>query len=76
MDTVIFTGRMPMETFKAERPLEYERLMAEGRLQERLAPAPTAAELRLAYTFGFIALTIGVVLAGFIFWALLTGLVH
>jgi ABC-type antimicrobial peptide transport system permease subunit len=39
-----------------------------------MAPAPTAAELRRAYIFGFIALAIGIVLAVFIFWALLGSL--
>jgi hypothetical protein len=74
MDTVIFTGRMPLELFKEERALEYERLVAQGKLDEYLVPAPTAAELRRAYIFGFIALTIGIVLAVFIFWALLGSL--
>ena len=32
MDTVVFTGRMPLEAFKEERPLEYERLVAQGKL--------------------------------------------
>jgi hypothetical protein len=74
MDTVIFTGRMPLELFKEERALEYERLVAQGKLDDYLAPAPTAAELRRAYIFGFIALAIGIVLAVFIFWALLGSL--
>jgi len=39
-------------------------------------PAPTAAELRRAYIFGFSALSIGIVLAFFIFWALLSGGFH
>jgi cytochrome b subunit of formate dehydrogenase len=76
MDTVIFTGRMPLETFKHERPLEYERLVKEGRFDEFLVPPPTPEEFRRAYVFGFAALTIGVVLAVFIFWALLTGGLH
>jgi len=76
MDTVVFTGRMPLETFKTERPLEYERLVAEGTLEQRMAPPPSALELRIAHIFGFSAVAIGVVLAGFIFWALLSGLVH
>jgi hypothetical protein len=74
MDTVIFTGRMPLATFIHERPLEYERLVAAGKLEERLAPAPSALELRIAYLFGFAAVTVGVVLAAGIFWALLSGL--
>ena len=74
LDPVVFTGRMPLEAFKEERPLEYDRLVAEGKLEERLTPAPTAVEFRVAYVFGFTALTIGIVLAVFIFRALLSGL--
>jgi cytochrome b subunit of formate dehydrogenase len=76
LDTVVFTGRMPLEAFKEERPLEYARLVAQGKLEERMAPAPTAIELRVAYVFGFAALVVGIVLAVFIFWALLGGLLH
>jgi cytochrome b subunit of formate dehydrogenase len=76
MDTVVFTGRMPLEVFKEERPLEYERLVAQGRLDEVMAPAPTAAERTRAYVFGFTTLTIGIVLAVFIFWGLLGGMLH
>jgi len=76
LDTVVFTGRMPLEAFKEERPLEYGRLVAQGKLEERLTPAPTAVEFRVAYVFGFAALIIGIVLAVFIFRALLGGLLH
>jgi cytochrome b subunit of formate dehydrogenase len=76
MDTVVFTGRMPLETLEEERPLEYARLVAQGKLEEKLAPAPTTAEFRIAYIFGFAALVVGIVLAVFIFWALLGGLLH
>jgi hypothetical protein len=41
-----------------------------------LSPAPTAVETRVAYVFGFTALAIGIVLAVFIFRALLGGLMH
>jgi cytochrome b subunit of formate dehydrogenase len=76
LDPVVFTGRMPLEAFKEERPLEYARLVAEGKLEERLVPAPTVVEMRVAYVFGFAALAIGIVLAVFIFRALLGGLMH
>ncbi|MDP1900283.1 MAG: cytochrome b/b6 domain-containing protein [Rubrivivax sp.] len=76
LDPVIFTGRVPLERFKEERPLEYERLVAQGKLEELLEPAPTAAEFKRAYIFGFTALSIGVVLAVFIFLALLGTLNH
>jgi cytochrome b subunit of formate dehydrogenase len=74
MDTVIFTGRMPLERFKDERPMEYERLVAEGKLDELLVPPPTAYALRRAYVFGFSALTLGILLAAFIFSGLLSSL--
>lgn len=73
MDPVIFTGCMPLARFKDERPLEYERLLAAGTLDDHLVPAPTPAALRRAYVFGFSALAIGIFLAAFIFAALLGG---
>jgi cytochrome b subunit of formate dehydrogenase len=76
MDPVIFTGRMPLERFKDERPLEYERLVASGELDQYLVPPPTASDLRRAYIFGFAAVAIGIALAVMIFWALLSGLLH
>jgi cytochrome b subunit of formate dehydrogenase len=76
MDPVIFTGRMPLARFKEERPLEYERLVAQGKLDELIMPPPTAAELRRAHIFGFTAVAIGITLAFFIFWGLLSGGLH
>ena len=33
MDIVIFTGRMPLEEFKEDKPAEYEALVASGQLE-------------------------------------------
>jgi cytochrome b subunit of formate dehydrogenase len=74
MDTVIFTGRMSLERFEKERPLEYQRLVAAKRLDSVLASAPTRSELTRAYVFGFLAVAIGVALAVGIFVALLGSL--
>jgi cytochrome b subunit of formate dehydrogenase len=76
MDTVIFTGRMPLATFKHERPLEYERLVADGTLEQRMAPPPSTLELRIAHIFGYTAVVLGVTFAVFIFWGLLSSLSH
>jgi cytochrome b subunit of formate dehydrogenase len=76
MDPVVFTGRMPLERFKDERPQEYARMVASGRLEQMLLPAPTPAELARAYVFGFFAVAIGVALAVGIFIALAGGLLH
>lgn len=71
MDPVIFTGRMTLERFKEERPLEYQRLADLGELESIAADPPTPAELRNAYIFGFSALAIGVALAVGIFWSII-----
>ena len=72
MDLVIFTGKISLERFKAERPLEYERLVASGELEQHLVEGPNPRQRRDAYIFGSIFLFIGVLLAIGIIWALLT----
>jgi thiosulfate reductase cytochrome b subunit/nitrate/TMAO reductase-like tetraheme cytochrome c subunit len=72
LDPVIFTGRMPLERFKVERPLEYERLVRTGTLEAHLVPPPTRARRIVAYVFGGTAVTIGLLLAVAIIWSLLT----
>jgi cytochrome b subunit of formate dehydrogenase len=72
MDTVIFTGKMSLERFKSERPLEYQRLVDNDELQGYLVDPPTVAERRRAYIWGTIFLTVGLLLAVGIIWALLT----
>jgi len=72
MDIVVFTGKMPLHKFKAERPLEYQRLVDNNELEEYLVPPPTQAEALTAYIWGTIFLTIGIALAIGIIWALLS----
>jgi hypothetical protein len=67
MDPVIFTGSMPLEKFKEERPLEYERAVKEGRLESMLVDPPDEGHLIRAYVFGFAAVAIGIALAVGIF---------
>jgi len=71
LDPVIFTGVVPLERFKEERPVEYDRLVASGQLESRLAPPPSASRLRNAALFGFTAVAIGLILVFAIFWSLL-----
>ncbi len=70
MDPVIFTGAMPLERFKEERPLEYERMVASGTLEKNLVPQPERANLTTAYVFGTIAVVLGLACAVGIFVAL------
>ncbi len=59
MDTVIFTGRMSLQELQHERPLEYQRLVAENRLKE-YQTAPQAAWMTDAgIVFGFATVLIG-----------------
>lgn len=73
LDPVIFTGRMPLARLQEERPLEYERLVREGKLEAALAEPPTRRELRIARFFGFLAVGIGLLLAVGILIGLLGG---
>jgi cytochrome b subunit of formate dehydrogenase len=72
MDIVVFTGKMSLERFKEERPLEYQRILDNGELDDYLVPPPTAGERRRAYVWGTLFLSVGVLLAIGIIWALLT----
>ena len=69
LDTTIFTGRMPLERFKEERPAEYERLARENRLNEILSDVPPAYASRKSKVFGYLALVIGLLLIFAIFYA-------
>jgi cytochrome b subunit of formate dehydrogenase len=71
MDPVIFTGLMPLERFKEERPREYQRLVDNGELDERLVDAPSASDIRRARVFGLTAVGIGLLLVVGIFWSML-----
>jgi cytochrome b subunit of formate dehydrogenase len=62
LDTVMFTGKLPLARFQDERGDEYERLMAEGRLDEVLTGPPTEGQMRFARVFGFATFGIGLVL--------------
>ncbi len=71
MDPVVFLGKMPLQQFQVERPLEYQRMLDEDELNNYLVDAPTPAELRHAYIWGTVFLLIGVTLAIGIILALL-----
>ena len=72
MDLVMFTGKMPIERFMEERPLEYERLVQSGELEKYIVEGPTAREKRRAYMFGAVGLITGLLVAIAIIWTLLS----
>ncbi len=71
MDPVIFTGRVPVDELKYDKPDEYQALVDAGELEEHLVgPIPAAVE-RGFRIFGFIALGIGITLIGLILYAMI-----
>jgi len=73
MDRVMFTGRVPLEEFKRDKPAEYEEIVAEGKLEEHLAdPYPKRFE-RMFRVFGFTALAIGLTLIALIVYSMVFG---
>jgi hypothetical protein len=70
---VIFTGKMPLEKFKEERPEEYQRLVNEGTLESILVEPPSSAFIKTCRTFGFSALAVGLFLIVMIYLTLMLG---
>jgi cytochrome b subunit of formate dehydrogenase len=62
MDMVIFTGVESEEEFKHKRPLEYERLVKQGKLEARTAEAPGIWQINFSKVVGYTAIAIGLTL--------------
>ena len=73
MDPVIFTGRMPIEELKHDKPAEYEELVASGKLEEHLVGPIDKPVERGFRAFGFVALAVGLTLIALIVYAMLFG---
>ncbi len=63
MDPSIFTGRVPLERFKKERPEHYAALAASNGLDALIVGPPDPRTLLLSRIFGFAAVAAGLVLA-------------
>ena len=70
MDTVIFTGRMPKEELRLERPSEWARVQEEGGMSAIEAPAPERELLLFGKTIGTIGVVLGLTLAALCIYAL------
>jgi cytochrome b subunit of formate dehydrogenase len=74
IDTVIFTGQVPLEELRHDKPGEYDELMASGSIQEveeKLADPFNPKLERLFRIGGFTALGIGLTLIGLIIYSML-----
>ena len=67
----IFTGRYRLEAMREERELEYERMVAEGKLESLKREGPGLWTQLFASVFGLASLVLGLLLLGLIFWAVI-----
>ena len=71
MDVSIYTGLVSEDELKEERPEQYVRLAAEGKLEENVRPARSIWAMALAYAWGIVAFFLGLSLLALIilgFW--------
>lgn len=61
VDVVMFTGSMPLEEFKHERKVEYDRLVETGELDQYLVGAPSAKLNQYSRILGFALIAVGVI---------------
>lgn len=67
MDKVVFTGSLPEHELKEERPLEYARLVREGRLQALETEAPSPTTNTVSTVVGGLGLALGILTMVLIF---------
>ena len=73
MDTVIFTGRVPVEEMKQDRPREYQELVDSRKLKKHLVEPLPPVIVKTARIFGTIALITGLILILLIIYAVIFG---
>ncbi len=73
MDPVVFTGQIPLDELKYDKPDEYKALMESDNAEEHLEDPYPEGKARLFRIFGFAALTFGVVLLVLIVYTMLFG---
>ena len=62
LDVVIFTGSMPLEEFKREYAVEYDRMLKTGELKQYLVDAPSRPLTFWAKVLGFVLVLAGLAL--------------
>ena len=70
MDIVVFTGRMPVEEFKHDKPAEYEALVRNGGLEKYLVEPYPPIVIRAIRIFGWLALSTGFCIVVWIIYAM------
>jgi len=71
MDITIFTGRMPLDELKRDKPREYEALVANGKLEGKMEEAYPQIVIRAIRAFAWGALAVGFSIVLWIIYAML-----
>ncbi len=62
LEVVMFTGSFPLEEFKHDHAVEYQRLVDSGELEKYLVDAPSAGKLAASKVLGFTLIVVGLTL--------------
>jgi cytochrome b subunit of formate dehydrogenase len=62
LDILMFTGKVPLEKFKREHPLDYNRLVANGELKSHIVEAPSRPMTLGSKILGFTLMAVGLIL--------------
>ena len=68
---MIFTGGVPLEELKKDRPREYQQLIESGRLEDLVMTEPPPSTNRMWRRFGFSALGIGIFMIVLVLYAMI-----
>ncbi len=71
MDIVIFSGRVPLQEFKLDRPAEYKEMVANGELEKHLVEEYPPIVIRGMKIFGWAALITGFSIVIWIIYAMI-----
>jgi hypothetical protein len=74
MDRVIFTGLVPLNEYRLDRPRDYAEQKKEGRLKKSLVFTELSPRfIKFVYAFGFFFLGIGIMIIMLILYSMLFG---
>lgn len=74
MDTVIFTGHVPLEEYKKDRPREYQELVDSGKLDSVVEELEMSKRyIKMIKSFGYIFLSLGILMIILIVYSLIVG---
>jgi len=62
LDRVMFTGTMTLDELKHQHPLQYQRLLASGELEQHMVAPPSAKLVGFSTVLGFTLIVIGLTL--------------